>query len=251
MKKQAFTLAETLIVLVVIGILAAILLPVARNIAPDRNLMKFKKAHTTLGNVIRELVQSEQYYKEGDLGVKPDGSWVEETDYFLLTISEILNTKKLQLPERKTGKYATADIIDGSLIGHGVELSALDTQCKTKQNNFKSFILANDNTYYYQYNDEIVYGSTFSWISSEQKNPFYALWNRKVPYSYCTSFPTKAEQDQCAIENFKSGFYFVYSIFCIDIDDIGKGEDPFGYGIRVDGKIMTGKRAQEWLEREK
>ena len=35
----------------------------------------------------------------------------------------------------------------------------------------------------------------------------------------------------------------------MDIDGIGKGEDPFGYGIRADGKILTGKRADEWLEK--
>ena len=33
----------------------------------------------------------------------------------------------------------------------------------------------------------------------------------------------------------------------MDVDGINKGEDPFGYGIRVDGKIILGARAQEWL----
>ena len=34
------------------------------------------------------------------------------------------------------------------------------------------------------------------------------------------------------------------------VDGVDKGEDPFGYGIRVDGKILNGARADEWLERD-
>ena len=41
MKKKAFTLAEIMIVLVIIGVLSAILLPVAIHSAPDENVMKF------------------------------------------------------------------------------------------------------------------------------------------------------------------------------------------------------------------
>jgi len=50
-----------------------------------------------------------------------------------------------------------------------------------------------------------------------------------------------------------------YKIFCIDADGIPKGGDggcnevndicPFGYGIRVDGKIIPGARADEWLKK--
>ena len=35
----------------------------------------------------------------------------------------------------------------------------------------------------------------------------------------------------------------------MDIDGINKGEPPFGYGIRFDGKILTGKRADEWINK--
>ena len=53
--KKAFTLAEILIVLVIIGVLTAILLPIAFQSSPDENVMKFKKANNTLGTIIREL----------------------------------------------------------------------------------------------------------------------------------------------------------------------------------------------------
>jgi len=36
----------------------------------------------------------------------------------------------------------------------------------------------------------------------------------------------------------------------VSIDGINKGEDPFGYGIRADGKILIGARADVWLEKD-
>ena len=99
MKKQkAFTLAEILIVLTVIGILTAILMPIAIQSAPDENILKFKKANATLGTVIRELVNSDRYYLDGDLGVKADGTQITgaangNQTYFCNTLAEILNTK--------------------------------------------------------------------------------------------------------------------------------------------------------------
>ena len=35
----------------------------------------------------------------------------------------------------------------------------------------------------------------------------------------------------------------------MDVDGINKGEEPFGYGIRADGKILVGSRAQQWIEK--
>ena len=61
MKKRAFTLAEVMIVLVVIGILTAILMPIAFQSAPDENILKFKKSNSTFGTVVRELINSEAF----------------------------------------------------------------------------------------------------------------------------------------------------------------------------------------------
>ena len=65
--KKAFTLAEVMIVLTVIGILTAILMPIAFHSTPDQNVMKFKKANSTLGTIFRELVSSDKYFQDGDL----------------------------------------------------------------------------------------------------------------------------------------------------------------------------------------
>ena len=80
--KKAFTLAEIMIVLTVIGILTAILLPVAFHSTPDEAAMKFKKANANLGTLVREMVSSEKYYKEGDFGKTASGGDVADVDYF-------------------------------------------------------------------------------------------------------------------------------------------------------------------------
>ena len=80
MRKFGFTLAEILIVLVIIGVLTMILLPIAFQSSPDEQVMKFKKGYNTLGTVIRELVTSDKYYQNGDLGLKKDGTLILNND---------------------------------------------------------------------------------------------------------------------------------------------------------------------------
>ena len=91
---RAFTLAEVMIVLAIIGILVAILLPTAQNLTPDENLLKFKKANTTLTTAIRELVNSDKYYYDGDLGLDKEGNKIVEAKYFCSTLADILTTVK-------------------------------------------------------------------------------------------------------------------------------------------------------------
>ena len=46
-----------------------------------------------------------------------------------------------------------------------------------------------------------------------------------------------------------NGFDSNYKIFCMDIDEPNEGEIPFGFGIRADGKILNGARADEWMNK--
>ena len=244
-KKNGFTLAEIMIVLVIIGVLTAILLPVAIHNAPDENIMKFKKGNNTLGAVIRELVNSDEYYLNGDLGKMPNGEWVTKKDYFLRTFSEIVTVKKAVYPDNEDGIYGPDDnVSDQNNLDE-----KLDNMCKDIQNNLKNYIQTADDIFYYQYNENNVYGAKYKWIG-EIRNPYYVKWDNKVDYiSYCLQLPTTEERDACVFEHTRTGFYFVKNVFCMDVDGINKGEDPFGYGIRVDGKIFLGARAKEWINK--
>ena len=74
MKKSfcnAFTLAEVMITLVVLGILAAILMPVVKNLYPDKQMVMFRKAYYVAERMVYELVNDENFYpsKEGKYGL--------------------------------------------------------------------------------------------------------------------------------------------------------------------------------------
>ena len=62
MIKKAFTLAETLIVLSIIGVLALIVLSTLQNSAPDKNKAMFKKAYSITERTVAELVNDETLY---------------------------------------------------------------------------------------------------------------------------------------------------------------------------------------------
>lgn len=65
MNKKGFTLAETLITLVVLGVIAAVLIPTIMNVAPDNNKVMFKKAYSTLERTVSELINDETKYPAG------------------------------------------------------------------------------------------------------------------------------------------------------------------------------------------
>ena len=220
--KLAFTLAEIMIVLTIIGILTAILLPIAINSAPDENVMKFKKGNNTLGTVIRELVNSDKYYANGDLGIRADGTLIDGTHdgdntYFCETFADVVSTKSVNCKDEEL----TLTNLYWDIYNYSLELSQehADMGCKNIANEIGPEIITSDGIIFYQ---------------TYPKQPF--------GYIYQNSRFYKDIKDD-------NGFNPIYKTFCMDIDGINKGEDPFGYGIRADGKILLGARAEEWLKK--
>ena len=245
--KKGFTLAEIMIALTIIGVITAILLPVAQNSLPNEKVMKFKKANATLHKVINELVTSGEYYTPGDLGMKPDGE--------LLSVKKEENIKYLC---NSIANLITIKSVNCSTFGDYVSLSTnayydvrkeynnlyetLDNICKNTINAGEE-IKTSDGVVYYQ----TIPFTTFGYVPIEnetltsQKDYTMANWHKERIFQ---PFPCKYQCDDDI-----AGVSSLYKVFCMDIDGIGKGEDPFGYGIRVDGKIILGTRAQEWLEK--
>ena len=256
--KKGFTLAEIMIALVVIGVITSILLPVAFNNVPNENIMKFKKGNATLAKVINELVTSGEYYKEGDLGIKADGSIVDSTEenlsYLCETICEVLNCKKINCNTMQrtdiTGEVLLSNEILNDLVktiqteegrirtvtDETIEKGKkfLDNQCKIGAMKMGKEITTPDNIVYYKVGANSLGAGT-----------------QGVRYF--------ADDNKAYIKD-KNGFGIVYKIFCMDIDgfDEAKGSEncddvndicPFGYGIRADGKIILGARAQAWIEK--
>lgn len=60
--KKGFTLAEVMITLGVLGVLAAILIPAVMNVNPNTNKVMFKKAYTILEKAVNDLIGNDTYY---------------------------------------------------------------------------------------------------------------------------------------------------------------------------------------------
>ena len=272
--KKGFTLAEVLITLTVIGIITAVIIPVAVHSKPDENIMKFKKAHNTLFQVISTLTSSDKYYLDGNLGVKADGTILDGTHendymYFCKSLTQILSIKsencseKLKYADRAHYALFTKTIptnweketnlkVTQNMIDNFKE--KIDAECQSdvgKQ--LKKQIILTDNTEIYETNNLYPFGKKFqgtdSFIYGENKNALiYDINGFGVGYKQiCLKINSTSNEENKVgdldLSQEKNWYYSTKT--CDDINDIC----PFGYGIRADGKILTGKRADEWLKK--
>lgn len=77
--KTGFTLAEIMIALVTLGILAAIAIPAVTKIKPDNKKVMLKKAYSTLEKSVNDLINDDTYYPyEADNGTAT--YWGNSTD---------------------------------------------------------------------------------------------------------------------------------------------------------------------------
>ncbi len=246
--KKGFTLAEIMIALVVIGVITSILLPVAFNNVPNENVMKFKKGNATLAKVINELVTSGEYYTPGDLGIKADGALLDgkeredDITYFCESIASIINTKQTNCSNYKFPNWDFGLYVKK----WGVNL---DSECATYTQAGEELVLDN-NIVFYQLNPSLTFGMQ-RFTGSDDLTPIEDCINAGGNEFECQSAReyTYEPEYRYFFAGLETEQNVPYKIFCIDIDGIGKGEDPFGYGIRVDGKIILGARAQEWIEK--
>ena len=290
--KKAFTLAEVMITLTVIGIITAVIIPVANNSKPNESVMKFKKAHNTLYQVISMMIKSDNYYKDGDLGFRADGVQIGGVTiggdlsttglYFCNTFADLVSAKSNCGSTKNMNPIAEYGFAIGEgALGEGDKVTTLSTSerlhiwdtivttvtqeeidktkelldkaCKEHTEEVEE-IKTTDNVVYYEIATAYAkFGSQCPGRAGENLQdgePHHSLqyrcfgkydWQKRYRY-----------QDQNGMDN-------AYKTFCIDVDGIPssgseKCDDvkdicPFGYGIRADGKILTGARADSWLEK--
>lgn len=98
---KAFTLAEVMITMAILGILASVLLPAVSKVRPNENKALFKKAYYVAERMVSELVNDESLYPMGEgtaVGldnvseVTYDGEQYSESDKFCKLFAAKVNT---------------------------------------------------------------------------------------------------------------------------------------------------------------
>lgn len=97
-KKNAFTLAELMLVFTVIGILTAILIPGLFSAAPDQSALKAKKAYNTITRAVQTLMNTEPYLIGQTLAAPiyiqgtSDNDKKMRNSFFCTNLADILNS---------------------------------------------------------------------------------------------------------------------------------------------------------------
>lgn len=79
-KKLGFTMAETLVTLAIIGVIASILFPALKDTKPNNEMAMFKKAYYNTTRIISELINDEDFYPERDTEAESGFSNVSISD---------------------------------------------------------------------------------------------------------------------------------------------------------------------------
>ncbi len=260
--KQAFTLTEVLITLTVIGVLSMILIPVALHSMPDENVMKFKKADAKLYDVINQLVTTDKYYCNGDLGLKADcetlvNVYTGSFGYFCNSIADLLSTKYVRC---RNQSFSIGDIngVIGQIILTNQDINQIHLFTPpAKLEVTQESILATKNTLDRSCKvigtliegPDIITTDGIQYYTPGTVSQIGTLIDGVRAFSPPGQFPANISD--------QNGFDIAYLTFCVDIDGIPDNatqddcinECPFGYGIRADGKIMRGARAEEWMNK--
>lgn len=147
-KKTAFSLAETLIAVLIIGIMAVILIPMLNKTTPDKNKVVLRKAYTNLAQAVTTMINDDVNYpgtQVTDPGNIPRGfnytnavpNGNGTTNKFCYFLSDLMNTVGASsCPDNSfSGMYTspiftTSDGITWYLYLAGNDTTGADTQFK-------------------------------------------------------------------------------------------------------------------------
>ena len=135
MKKLGFTLAEIIVALGIIGVVAAITSPIINNIIPDKDKVQVIKVHKLLTDINKEfLSDSSLYYKEPRdpdepvlhgfdqlgpalrdkyLSPNPNFMWYQGQSKYLALLADYMKTESINITENSNiGSFVTVDGVE-------------------------------------------------------------------------------------------------------------------------------------------
>lgn len=96
--RKGFTLAETLVAAVLIGILAIVLIPILNKSSPDKDRVVLRKTYTTLAQAVTTMINDDTNYLDpvkGFNNTTPTSNIISGTTYynkFCYFLADLLNT---------------------------------------------------------------------------------------------------------------------------------------------------------------
>lgn len=245
--KNAFTLAEVMIVFTVIGILTAILIPTLLTNSPDKEKLKAQKAYNTITRAVEDLLNNGVYSEyDGTLVSTPFIKGNEEKDskariqFFCNQLVDHLNV---------TGVNCNFDNISNNITPR------TESSCDNNGSESKFVI---DATYQTEYpvclnlsenNDFFDYGSITKTLDSLRTNFFdeYSDINNQIPQDKFNFKTNDGVLWALQLTNFAHnnivtlhgvsvpGFH---SLACFNTADGAGLENTYCLAIRKDGKII-------------
>lgn len=226
-KKTAFSLAETLIAVLIIGVLAAILIPAVSKLSPDKSKVVLRKAYTNLAQAVTTMINDDVNYPGGQVDTTtnvPRGfnyttpTSNGSTNKFCYFLADLLNTVgTTHCPDTSaTGMITTNPIFTTSdgitwYLRLGGDDSTPNTQFK---------MATDDAAYATQVIIDVNGPNRGSNCMADPIADTYKPGGGNPAYSKCLSSDAHPEVNPC----FKS-------------------PDTFLIGIRYDGKLYAGSRA--------
>ncbi len=233
LQKKGFTLAELMIVLAVLAVIAAVLMPTVFNSMPDENKLKFKKGYYTLKRTIDQMVNSDAYDStEGNFGPK-EGYYIGSHPYattndndgskkFCIEFANTLNNVEEQCTNFANTLQTGITIQNFDDATSAATSTAIDAKCAASSLTTAVNVKTQDDVYWWLPLDN------FAEQVSDGASP--------------------SSNGKAATIDGYSNIPAYYAVVCMDVDGPNGAEAPFGFGIRRDGKVIAGAHAKEWLQ---
>lgn len=261
---KAFTVAELVIVIAVLGIISATVAMSSIKSAPNDKLLKFRKAHMMLTKGVEELSGNKVFYTQGDFSKKADGSIVphlkqDGIDYFCDTLSTMLAAEKVNCAGIKSTPYSFYEYQEdnkGKITPDCASTKnpkALDMECSC---NLIKHLLNGD----FPYRSKIVNADNITFAFPLGVD-FYNISQKAEEGGTCFGSDIFYQPVCVSLEEFNMDInndssvdeldYFACEKALRESEDYEKilNYTPFAYGVRRDGKIILGEKTQQWLKR--